>query len=1001
MTELAAGATAVSVALIAVGKEVVEASTKFEAAYARTQTIMDEAEVSVRDMRRDVLQLSQDSAMAATDVSDAVYNAISGSVATKDAVAFVDQANKLSVAGFTSLASATDIMTTTLNAYGLSADKVGGISNVLISTQNLGKTTVNELSESMGRAISTASAYGVDLQNLSTAYVELTRGGIQTRMATTYLAGMFNELGDAGSKVGKIIAEQTGSSFGQLMAQGWSLGDVLQVLSDTVDGNAEAMMGLWGSQEAGKAANAIMTQSVEDFNAVLSQMNQEMAGTTGTTEKAYETMTSTSEFIDRRLSNSVTNLGIAFGDGLNPPLNAIKSLLADVIEGFTGFLNDHPAVRAAISGLAVGITVATLALGVYTIGAKAAEKATLALTAAMDTNPIFLIITAIAALGVGLYTLISSLSNATDEFDEMTEASKRLETTVAETERTFNETRDEIEGTATIAGQYVDRLKELESQQSMTEAETEEYRATVDKLRTIMPGLNAEIDEQSGLLKDGAIALQNQIDNWYELAVAQALQNKYAEQIQAQAEAEAELAGNMAAKKRLTSELAVAQDQARQATEKAEQAERQYQNQMAAYDAETNNRIAGVSTMTDEAYDALRISYLKAQADSDRYRQQANDFELSASELEDQLNTTNDAIEENNRVIEENAEQVEAAREAYNYYNDEISSSNGFDSTVNSLKSSLEELTDSYIEAYDAAKKSMEGQYTLWDDVADVSAISVESMIENQQKQAQYWTDYKSNIETLLAYSDQIPGLAEMVASFGDGSANSVNAIAGMAASLSEGDTSALTGLVQQWQNTESAQRSAANSIGLLSIDLDGFVEETRESIREDLNNSTEAYTAAVDTIQAYIDGAVEMTDLVADAYNSVGSAAMNALVSAMSPHYVGAGASEQNTATGRATGTINAKRGVTLVGEHGPELVFMNGGEQVIPANETHRMLAAAYPIAPEMKTMPGGVPAAVGRTGAAQISAIIAVPLSIDGREFARATAEYVGEEMEFEVM
>lgn len=1001
MTELAAGATAVSVALIAVGKEVVEASTKFEAAYARTQTIMDEAEVSVRDMRRDVLQLSQDSAMAATDVSDAVYNAISGSVATKDAVAFVDQANKLSVAGFTSLASATDIMTTTLNAYGLSADKVGGISNVLISTQNLGKTTVNELSESMGRAISTASAYGVDLQNLSTAYVELTRGGIQTRMATTYLSGMFNELGDAGSKVGKIIAEQTGSSFGQLMAQGWSLGDVLQVLSDTVDGNAEAMMGLWGSQEAGKAANAIMTQSVEDFNAVLSQMNQEMTGTTGTTEKAYETMTSTSEFIDRRLSNSVTNLGIAFGDGLNPALNAVKTFFADVIEGFTEFLNDHPAVKAAITGLAVGITVATLALGVYTIGAKAAEKATLALTAAMDTNPIFLVITAIAALAVGLYTLVSSIIDTTDEFDEMTEASQRLETTVAETERTFNETRDEIEGTATVAGQYVARLKELESQQSMTAAEAEEYRTTVDKLRTIMPDLNVEIDEQSGLLKDGANALQSQIDNWHELAVAQALQEKYTQQIQAQAEAEAELAGNMATRERLTSELAVARDQQRQAADKAEEAERQFQNQMAEYDAETEKRIAGVKSMTDAEYEALRTSYLKAQADSDRYRQQANDFELSASELEDQLNTTNDAIEENNRVIEENAEQVEAAREAYNYYNDEVSSSNDFDSTVNSLKSSLEELTDSYIEAYDAAKKSMEGQYALWDDVAKVSAISVSSMIESQQKQAQYWTDYKSNIETLLAYSGQIPGLTEMVASFGDGSANSVNAIAGMAQSLAEGDTGTLAELVSDWQTTQEAIKGASTSLGALETGYPDRVKELRESfantIVKEFGVSEEAATAATDAVNAYAQAILDNTD------NAVSAAvALSSAVSAALDTNITVSVSGDSGVVGEdATGTTYARRGVTLVGEHGPELVFMSGGEQVITAAETRRMLAESYLIAPEMQTMSGGVPAAVGRTGGAQIRAIITVPLAIDGREFARATAEYIGEEMDFEVM
>ena len=74
---------------------------------------MDTNVMAVGDMRSAVLELSRDSAMAAGDVSEAVYQAISGSVDTADAVAFVDKANQLAVAGFTSLTNATDVLTTT------------------------------------------------------------------------------------------------------------------------------------------------------------------------------------------------------------------------------------------------------------------------------------------------------------------------------------------------------------------------------------------------------------------------------------------------------------------------------------------------------------------------------------------------------------------------------------------------------------------------------------------------------------------------------------------------------------------------------------------------------------------------------------------------------------------------------------------------------------------------------------------------------------------------
>ena len=367
-------AAIVTATLVAMGTAAVNASTKFDAAFAKTQTIMDATQVSVGDMRKDILDLSAASGMAATDVSEAVYQAISGSVATADAANFVGEANQLAVAGFTSLTNATDVLTTTLNAYGLEADAVGGISNVLIQTQNLGKTSVDELSASMGKAISTGSAYGVGLTNLSTAYVELTKGGIATAEATTYISGMLNELGKSSSKVGKIIQEKTGKSFGQLMQDGWSLADVLDVLMQSVDGNSEALMQLWSSQEAGKAANALAVQGFDDFNNVLAKMEREMDGAATTTKDAYSIMTDTSEFVDTRFKNSLANLGVAAGDQLRPALDGVKKGITDVLEIGTNIITGFPEISAGVAGVAAATGTLAIAIGGFDDCAKGKSR---------------------------------------------------------------------------------------------------------------------------------------------------------------------------------------------------------------------------------------------------------------------------------------------------------------------------------------------------------------------------------------------------------------------------------------------------------------------------------------------------------------------------------------------------------------------------------------------------------------------------------------------------
>lgn len=283
----AAVATASAGALVAVSK----IGTEFESSFAQVETIMDTSQMSVEDMRSSIQKLSSEMGVSASELSGAVYNAISATGDTANAVSLVGDATRLATAGFTDAESALSVLTTTINAYGMSAADAESISDSLIQTQNLGVTTIDQLASAMGKAISTASAYNVNLGNLESAYVSLTKAGISTEESTTYISSMLNELGDTGSEVGKILKKETGKSFGTLMKEGKSLGDVIEVLSDHVDGSAESLMNLWGSAEAGKAANAIVSQGLDTFNDNL----EKLQNSAGTTEKAYSTMADTLE----------------------------------------------------------------------------------------------------------------------------------------------------------------------------------------------------------------------------------------------------------------------------------------------------------------------------------------------------------------------------------------------------------------------------------------------------------------------------------------------------------------------------------------------------------------------------------------------------------------------------------------------------------------------------------------------------------------------------------
>lgn len=307
----------------------------YETAIAKVGTIADTSKVSIGELKGQITDLSGTMGIAAGDLAEATYQAISAGQDTGDAVAFAGQAAKLAAAGFTSSSSAVDILTTALNAYGLEADQAGHVSDVLLTTQNLGKTSVDELSASMGRVIPLAAAYKVNVENLSSGLAIMTANGIATAEATTYTKSMLNELGDTGSTVGKILQKETGQGFAELMDSGQSLGDVLQVLYDSVGGDATQFAALWSSVEAGTGALSLANSGAEKFNDVLAQMEN----SSGATETAYTTMTDTMAHRMESLKTNAQNLGIALFDSVSGKLGAAVDLASGYLqtlqEGFT------------------------------------------------------------------------------------------------------------------------------------------------------------------------------------------------------------------------------------------------------------------------------------------------------------------------------------------------------------------------------------------------------------------------------------------------------------------------------------------------------------------------------------------------------------------------------------------------------------------------------------------------------------------------------------------
>lgn len=336
----------VTPAVMAAGGAAVKMSMDFEQALAKVSTIADTSQVPMDEMREAILALSDDTGIAAGEIAENVYNAISAGQETGDAVRFVGDSARLAKSGFAESGAALDVLTTTLNAYNMESERSGHVSDVLITTQNKGKTTVGELSAQMGKAIPTASAFKVSLENLAAAYATTTAKGIATAESTTYINGMINELGDTGSVVGGIVKDKLGMSFAEAMESGTSLGDALSAVQQSADESGKTMFDLFGSAEAAKAAFAIAGEGADGFNANLQAMND----SAGATDEAFAKMDTTSLKAEKsvnRVKNAAIDLGTELLDALGPSIDGAGEAIEEATEWFEGL--DEASKRNIIS----------------------------------------------------------------------------------------------------------------------------------------------------------------------------------------------------------------------------------------------------------------------------------------------------------------------------------------------------------------------------------------------------------------------------------------------------------------------------------------------------------------------------------------------------------------------------------------------------------------------------------------------------------------------------
>jgi TP901 family phage tail tape measure protein len=343
----------------------------------------DQANKTFNQLQGLVRNVSTEFGLAQDVLTKGLYQALSAGIPKDNALEFMQVASKSAIAGVTSVDTAVDGLTTTINAFGLDIGQAGAVADSMFAAVKGGKTTFDELSSALFNVAPAASAAGVEFSEVNAAIATLTASGVPTSVATTQIRAAFVALSKPSKELTALFNDLGFESGEAAIAQ-----NGLQFAMDAVfkasGGSAAQMKVLLGRQEAVNAINVLAGTSAGKFADELARQ----AEAAGSVDDAFNEIDKNRSI--ERNKVAFENMSLAIGSILIPVMEAIIPL----ITSFAKFAEENATVVVILASV----------LGVL-------AAAILAVNFALNANPIVKVITLIAALVAGILILINYLVN--------------------------------------------------------------------------------------------------------------------------------------------------------------------------------------------------------------------------------------------------------------------------------------------------------------------------------------------------------------------------------------------------------------------------------------------------------------------------------------------------------------------------------------------------------------------------------------------------------------
>ena len=372
----------------------------------------------------DIAQSALDMAQSFDEAEAAI---VEGTGASGDALEELGDAAKKAYSNIadkdSSLTDVSNILAELNTRFGITGDQAAGVTEKIA---NFAKHTGTDGTKAVDSIANVTKRWGLGIDDVDGLLDDLTTANQSCQMSVDELTGYltnnstaFQELGydttdalallislsDSGANVGSVMGGMTKAVTnlsGVTKDVPGTFQEAIKAIGecDTVSEALQAQVGDTGKTVEdifGKKAAQELAVNIQNGNFQIDKWTEALQNNEGALEGTTEGATTMQD----SWSQAANNVSLALSQTFVPVISDVVKQVSEVVTKIAQVVQSSPELQAVIVGVAAGLGILATALAISSV-ISVVQKAFALLNTTMLANPIFLVVTALAALAAGL-----------------------------------------------------------------------------------------------------------------------------------------------------------------------------------------------------------------------------------------------------------------------------------------------------------------------------------------------------------------------------------------------------------------------------------------------------------------------------------------------------------------------------------------------------------------------------------------------------------------------